>query len=311
MTQYSPGELANFQFIDEATYGVTPETALTWGGILTSAKPKVNANQDFIYGSTNRGYSDAVSGTWEIGLTLKGLARVAQSNYHWYNFWWKYGLGSTTSATEHLPSFSLQINFAIGTGYVYWLFNGCKIDKLKLSSEGHGLPIEFEAEIMSQWVSKSTTKAITGFQTITIGSDGSAPTSDLLTWTEPIEVKLGTAAPFDMSPKKWELTIDNDLARTPGIIEGADAAYYNCVSALSEGKREVEFQCTLDLEDERYNTAKLAEDNFLLHLPIDTQILSAPDGTILVGDDDLPEFKRDHMEQTLKARMMGISCSDA
>lgn len=308
MANYSPGELANFNYSAETNYGTTLTTALTWGCTVQSAKPKVNPHKAFHLGSTSRSYSDVTRGAWDIGLKLKGWARATSGGYDWRNFFATYALGSTTALTEHLGSFTGQVEFAIGAGKLYWHLNGCKIDKLKISCEGAGQIIDFDADILARWLTKGTAKAITGLQTVTVGADASEIITAMLTWSDVSQINIAAGGLVDWHPKSWSIEIDNQLTATMGNLLGADSAYYHCPRALNEGGRDIVFTCQLDLENETYNTAKLASSAITaITIPIDNDVITLSNGEILLEDDDLPEFKRDVMEQPLRIRFKSIS----
>ena len=309
MANYSPGELANFNYISEgSSYGTTPATALVWGCTTESIKPKVNAHQAFHLGSTSRSYSDVTKGAWDIGFKLKGWSRAVSSGVDWRTFFATFGMGSTTALTEHLTSFTSEVRFAIGAGYVYWHFNGCKIDKLKLACEGAGQLIDFEADIISRWVNKGTSKTITGLQSVVVGANANDVTTAILTWTGVSQINIAAGGPVDWHPKKWSIEIDNGLDVTMGNLLGADAAYYHCARAIQEGKRDIIFTCEVDLENETYNTAKLAGSAITsLTVPIDDDTITLANGEIMLEDDDLPEFKRAIMVQPLRIRFKSIA----
>jgi hypothetical protein len=93
-----------------------------------------------------------------------------------------------------------------------------------------------------------------------------------------------------------------------GNILGIDSAYYHCARDLMEGGRDITFTCQLDLENETYNTAKLAGSAITqITIPIDNDTITLSNGEILLEDDDLPEFKREIMEQPLRIRFKSIS----
>jgi hypothetical protein len=319
MAIYSPGELfADFDYITEVTYGVTPATQLIYGCTIHSVKPRVATHTTFHNGSTGRSFSDATRGAWDVGFKLKGYIRTT-GGPTWRNFFPVFGLGSTTALTEHLPSFSGQIEFKIGAARVYWMFNGCKIDKLKISCEGPGQILDFEADVIARWVEKTTTKTLAGLQAaVVVGADGATATGGMLTWETASQINIDAGGLVDWHPKSWTLEIDNHLNPSMGCLLGADAEYYHCAQALAEGGRDILFTCNLDLESETYNAAKLvksvagdapASPITSLTIPIGSAIdtITLANGIILLEDDDLPEFKHDVMEQPIRIRFKSLT----
>jgi hypothetical protein len=313
MAAYSPGEIANFYFVPETVFGTTPTDALTWGGIITEkdgAKPKVNQNKQFHRGSTSRSFSDVTKGAWNVGFKLKALARVTSGGYNWKNFWAVYALGSATALTEHLGSFTAQLERVIGASKVYWHFNGCKINKLAIACEGPGQLIEFDADILARWPNAGTAKAITGLQALTVGDDPAEITTALMTWASVSQINIAAGGLVNWYPRAWQINIDNGLKATMGNLTGADANNYPCAQSINEGGRDILFSCTLDLENETYNTAKLAGSAITaLTFIFDTFTVTLSNGELVVEDDDLPPFHREIGEQTLRIRFKSIAVS--
>ena len=310
MANYSPGELANFNYVAESPYGTTPTgTALTWGCTIQSLKPKVNSHQVFHLGSTSRSYSDVTKGAWDVGFKLKGWARATSGGYDWRNFFATYGLGSTTALTEHLGSFTGQAEFIIGAGKVYWHFNGCKIDKLTINCEGAGQIVDFEADVIARWVTESTSKTQTGLQNgIVVGADADEITTAMLTWASNSKINIAAGGLAYWYPNNWKIEIDNHLTAHMGLVYGIDTNYYPCAASIYEGVRDILFTCERDLENETYNTAKLTGQAVTaITIPMDDDTITLSDGVFLLEDDDLPEFKRDIMTQPLRAKFKSIS----
>ena len=313
MANYSPGELANFNYITEgASYGTTPVTQLVWGCTVQSAKPKVNPHKEFHLGSTSRSFSDVTTGSWDVGLKLKGWGRATSGGYTWPNFWAYYGIGSATAMTEHLGSFSAEVRFEIAAAHVYWAFNGCKINKLTIKCDGAGQIIDFEADILAQWLERSASKTLAGMQLgVVRGADAAEITTAMLTWSEVSHITIAGSAEAHWYPKSWSIEVDNFLTPSMGNVYGADTNYYHCPIALNEGKRDIIFTCELDLEDEIYNAAKLAGTAITsIKMPIGSQLITLTNGEIMFEDDDLPEFKRDSaMTQPLRIKFKTIAVS--
>lgn len=308
MAAYSPGELVNLYYVPESEYGTTPVTALTYGAVLQTGKPRTNANKAFHRGSTSRSYSDVTRGPYDIGLKVKAYARVISGGYNWTNFFAAYALGSTTALTEHLGSFTAQLEWAIGAGKVYWHLNGCKMNKLAIACEGPGQIIDFDADIIARWITKGTSKAITGLQTVTVGADPSEITTALVTWASVSQINIAAGGLVDWHPRQWKIEIDNGLKATMGNLTGADSNNYSCAQAINEGPRDILLTCTIDLENETYNTAKLANSAITaVTFVLDGYTITLSNGELLMEDDDLPEFKRDINEQPIRIRFKSIA----
>ena len=308
MAQYSPGELDKFYYVPEVAYGTTPTDALTWGCDILRCKPKINPNKEFHRLSGSRGWGAVVKGGWDIGFDLEGLAHVASGAYDWTKLWATYGMGSTTGLTTHLGSFTGQVSKTVAAATTYDYFNGCKINKLTISSDGPGKLIKFKAEVMCRWVEEDTDKNLTGLQTVAVGANASDISTAVLTWAGVSQINIAAGGLANWYPRKWELVIDNHLERHPGNITGADSADYSLTYALSEGDRDIILTATLPYEGETYTAAKKASSTITaLTLPIDNETMTLSTGEFMVEDEDWPEYSHALMDEQVRISFKSLT----
>lgn len=312
MAQYTAGEMKKLHYVPEVTYGVTPPVGdvptLTWGANCESLKGKVATHKQFHILEASRSFGSTTSETWDAGFTVKAVAQLASGAYDWRKLWAVYGLGSTSGLAEHLGSFTAQTGKVVGANQKYNWYNGCKITKLQIGAEKVGMPVGFEADVLARWFAKATTKAMTGLQALTVGADPTNISTNVLCWNGALQYNLGGAGLTTWHPKSWKLIVDNHIERHYGNLTGADTNKYPVTWALNEGKRDIDFEVVVPHEDETWIDAKLASTAMTaVTIPLDTFTLTLSNGEILLEEDDLPEYKQDLMEETIKVKFKTLS----
>lgn len=307
MAQYTAGEMKTLLYVPEASYGVTPPVGsvptLTWGANCMNLKGKCNKHHNFMPIEVGRSNFLATTDTWDAGFNVKAVAQTFSGAYDWRQLWAVYGWGSTSGLADHLGSFTAQTGKIVGSSHKYNLYNGCKISKLTLSADRAGAPFVFEADVIAQWMTPSTSKAYIGLQEFTLGADPTAIATPVLCWSGASQRKIDGVNLETWYPKDWKLTVDNKMKRHYGNIQGADDAWYPVATAVPEDEREILFECTLAHESETYTQLKLdsSEVNEIT-IPIGTETIHLFDGTILLEDEDIPEYKQGLMEETIRVR---------
>lgn len=307
MTAYTAGEIMPFDYVPEVTYGVTPTSALTWGCETIAIKGATDLKKQFIHLPGSRSFGATMTGMYEVGFNLKGYSRLTSGGYDWRNLWAHFAFGSTSGLSDHLDSLTGQIGVNIASNYAYDFYNGAKINKLTMSSTATEKAILFDADFFAQYMTKKTSKVLTGLQALTVGANPSAITTALVTWTTDPKINIAGGGLTTFRPDSWSLTVDNHLDRRPGNIVGNDTNKYPVCSGLDEGQRDIIFECKLPLEAETYSSAKLAGSavTSLVLYDIDTWDITLANGEFEAND--FPELKHQVNDQTLKIRFKSLT----
>jgi len=306
MAQYTAGELKNFYYIPEVTYGTTPTDALTYGGSTIDVKPRFSPEQTWIVQPGSRGFGAVARGVIKTGFSLQYHARVASGAYDWTDLAAVYAFGAAGGLADHLGSFTAQtgVTQAGTTHYHFW--NGCKINALTISAEGSGMPLVFDADIWARYPKYSTSKTITGLQGVTVGADPTDITTAVCSWNQTSQINLGGGGLVDWHPQRWSLAVDNHLDLVEGNITGADTLNYAIPYAMSEGERDIIFEATLASENETYSNAKIAGTAVTsLTVDIDDETITLANGEFEVGE--LGPRKQGLMEETVKIRFKSLT----
>lgn len=305
---YLPGELQNLYYVPESAYGVTPTSALVWGARLLSIAPTFDQKKQFdpLPGSRTS-YGTACNGAIECSATVRAYAKEVSGGYDWLSLWARYALGSVSGLEEHLPSFSMQIAQKVGTSYRRNLYNGCKVGKLTISTTGLGLPLEFSADIMAQYISASTSKTFAGLQAVTVGADPAEITTPELKWSANVRYNLGSGL-TDLRPDSWKLTVDNHLEAQPGVLQGSSGGPYALAAGngINEGLRDILFKWTQQAGDEVFTNARLADAPMAaITIPVGANTITLLEGTW--DDGALPERQQALYKETHRLRFRGLS----
>ncbi len=304
MAVYTAGELKDFAYVPESTYGTTPTTALTWGGKPRRIKSNNSYNVNFEPGASSRSFTDVTRGPEDAGFEIEYLARLVSGGYNWRNFAAYYAFGSTTALTDHLGSFTAQIKKTVGASNYYNFYSGCKINKLTISCDAPGKPVVFTADVWARHLCPDTDKTMSELQSMTVGADPSAISTAILTWAGVQQINIGGAA--NWYPKSWSVTIDNHLEREYGNVVGADSNKYHVTYALNEGIRDIIYEATLWSQNETYTNAKINNTAVTsVTVPLDVYTLTLSTGYFEAND--LPELKHDLMDETVKIRFKSLS----
>lgn len=309
---YMPGETRRLYYAAESSHGVTPTSALVYAGLIESLQAKVNFKVETHPAPQGRGFAYKTRGAAEVGFLYRFKPQAVSGAYNWKNFWAVYGLGASTGIQDgttsygRLGSFSALVGRTQGATSYYNLYNGCKVNQAKITAEELGKALMFEAEIFAQYISKGTSKTFTGLQSVVVGADPTIITTNPLTWNNILTANIGGAGAANIYPKKWSLTINNNLGREPGTRVGADTNKYQLAALnLSEGKRDITFEMTLPQKDESWVNAKIDDSTITITIPIDTSTITLSGGVFAA--DDLPEMKQDLAEQTVKIYFNALS----
>lgn len=308
MGRYTAGEVLPLMWIAEVTYGVTPTTAMAWGGDVISLRPDVDLDKQYIIEQGNRSFGTCTVGARKARFALKYYNRPALD---WRSLMAYYCYGSTTGLADHEGSFSALVGIKQGSSYKYNLYNGCKINKGVISCEKPGMPLVYEADVIAQWVQAAT--ALTGFSglqspaTISGGTLPTPPAAGADSWLGILQLNLNAGGLANFYPRKWSLTVDNHMEAEPGNALGADAVKYglDAGQGVNEGGRDIIFTCTKPAADETWTNAKLADLAVTaLTIPIGSRTITLSGG---VFNSNLPERKQALMDEDLEIRFNAMS----
>ena len=305
MGQYTTGELDALYYVAESAYGTTPTGALSFGGDLLSLRPTVDLRKEWIMQGANRSFGTVTKGPYKAGFSASLYNRSAVD---WRTLFAAYAFGSTSGLADHLGSFSALIGKKVGANYFYNMYNGCKISKLAISSELPGKPWVFDADVLAQHVVKSTTKAFTGLQTVTMGAYPAEPAKPILTRLVQPQINLNAGGLAAFPTKKIALTVDNHLVGQPGCKVGADSVDYplDAGENINEGDRDIIVDYTIDATNETYTNSKLADQAVTaLTIKVGAYTITLSGGVWEAND--LPELKQGLMEESGRVRFNALS----
>lgn len=309
MAAFTAGELKRLYWLEESNYGVTlASTELKYGADLTSFNNGAEPNQEIEQHADSRAYAPAscVITRMDHGFKLKqAQVRAPISGYDWTKplLYGAMGSAGGFSALGRLPSFSMLTGLTAGATSHYSIYSGCKVNSLSMSCERAGGRVMFEADVMAQYLARTTALALTGFQSKTLGSLGAIPAAAVLQWKAPFVITPSGGSARTVYPEPWTLRINNNLQRAGGAVTGADSNVYTITEQLHEGKAEIELEMKLYLED-------LTAINEMLENTAVTSVSTVIGGkTITLGSghhkvdgNAWPELKQDVMDQTLRFR---------
>lgn len=206
------------------------------------------------------------------------------------------GIGGTTSGDPLLPSRTEEIYVKDGDQWSGRAYNGCKTDKLTITADAPGGIVRFTEEVLaskSDPVYKNRAEAA--------WSSSSAPA---VQWMNGI-----TVAGTEIYPQSFEISITNNLDRDRAPNNTGKAI----TAALLEGRREIEFQADVWMEDLAYiNNAISNADvsgSVVITLGIEEPVTLTLSGVRYMADGTLPDLIQDKQRQTLRFRVADIVVS--
>jgi hypothetical protein len=304
-SQYTAGELDALYYVAESSWGVTPTGAQVFGGDLISLKPDIDLNKQFIIQASNRSFGAVSNGPYKAGFMASLYNRSAVD---WRTFFAAYAYGSTTGIADHLGSFSALVAKKVSSSYKYNLYNGCKINTLKISADKPGAPFVFDAGIKSKWVTQGTSKTFTGLQSVTMGAYPAVPAKPVDSWLTGVQINLAAGGLAAFPIKKFSFTVDNKLAGMQDLVTGADAVQYplEAGQGISEGERDMTFEYSIDSTNETYTNSKLVNQAVTaLTIKIGSYTITLSGGVWEAND--FPELKQALMEEGGKIRFNAMS----
>ena len=281
MTGYPPGSLKNFHYEAEGTYGVIPDSgSMLWGGSTTMYNPTVNPNTEFHALPGSAFFGEATKGPWDVGCTLGWKDRAASE---WHAFIAAYGFGGASAQADTVPDFTLQADVFDGSNHNWHFHNGSKIVRADINFPAPKKAVEFEVEIISQWlqiVTHASVKTISGkMQNVTPSADAAAKTGKILAWDGSSTIDLAGGGANTWHPTVLQLSLTRTMEREYGIKTGDDSVAYGVAIALHEGNAEIMLSGEVISQNQTYANSKLAGEAITaVTIPLDDETITLAGG---------------------------------
>ena len=313
MATYLGQDVKMTYWLPEASFGVTPavgsEAELYYLGEVKDFVSDENDNpeEDEL---ENRAFTEVNRGPFEYGFQMSNVkVRKASGAWDPVDFWALYTLGATDGRASDglLDSFSLITRKSTNK---FRLYNGCMVDAMSISAPGVGKSLLFQLIGRCQHRARSSTRAFTGLQDVTVGADPTDPTTKFIKW-------LGTALTIDYGGgvanltgvESWKLDIKNNLTQelfeaTPD--SGSDD--YPIVEQFDEGG----FDCTVDItrfhrDESVYDEMVDHTEDIELTLPIDETVWTLSGGYFPKQSPPDHKMGKDPLKESFQLKFNAVS----
>jgi len=292
------GDLTPVTIQTESTYGTGSGTDVLYGDVAESGnftfKDTANPYLNWRYGSRSFDPADYVTQQKDAAFTASLECRDdtgwGQIITH------AVGTGGTTVNDPLLPSRTEEIYVRDGVRWRGRTYSGCKTDKLTISADAPGGVVKFEEEVMA---SKSTSASVNSAKAIWSSSPAPA-----IQWMNGI-----TISGNDIYPQSFKLSISNNLDRVRVPNGSGDAI----TGALLEGRREIEFEADVWMEDLSYIANainnSIISGSVVITLGIDYPVTLTLSGCKYMADGTLPALIQDKQRQTIRLRAANLVMS--
>lgn len=292
------GDLTPVTINSESTYGVPSGADALYGDVAEGGhftfKDTANPYINWRYGSRSFDPSDYVTQQKDAGFSASlevrddtGWGQIITNAV---------GTGGTTVDDPTLPFRTEAIYVKEGAKWRGRTYNGCKTDKLTISADAPGGVVKFEEEVMA---SKSSSALLNSAKSVWTSVNAPA-----VQWMNGI-----TLAGDDIYPQSFKLTITNNLDRVRVPNGTGDAI----TGALLEGRREIEFEADIWMEDLSYianainNSAPAS--GIVITLGIDNPVTLTLSGVRWMADGQHPALIQDKQRQTIRLRAANLVMS--
>lgn len=292
---YTAGDLKSLQTITETIYGTTPTGVLSYAGDLktvSGGSTNMNAVKQRYGGS--RTFDEMTYEPTSFGYSANFNVKNVLKTKDWATTWGTYTLGALTGPIRKLPTFSTMI---CGSPTVFNLASGCMVNSFKMSSNGLGTPIEFDADVVCRQLRASTTRAFTN-PVVTVGADAPTTTESIIHTLE-----FPTINAVKSPVKSWNLTINNQVFGVPD--KQGDEMLANGFCLASEGV-EISFTATKQAGNETWTALKLAKtDGITVTIPVGLRTITLTGGAVM--GNDFPTRAQAQYDETLNMEFKGIT----
>jgi len=251
---FTAGDLSPLMVVAETVYGTTPETGWFFGLESTKVTPTDSNNQyQARWGGDRSINSDAmVSRSLEAGFNMD-FDIPGLTNWIEPVFSTAFGASAGTTKTGDLPSFSAVVQVAENN----ILYNGCKIDTLKMSCAKPRDVVQCNASVMASYRAPVVAGEVTGLQDLTL----TLPDVATRTMYAPVQwVKAMVLDGVTIYPQSFEINLSNGLSdgRELGVMVGADTNNYYGTRAIRGGGRTIEVSLSMFFKDWAYMATELS-----------------------------------------------------
>lgn len=292
------GDLTPVTIQTESTYGTGSGTDVLYGDVAESGnftfKDTANPYLNWRYGSRSFDPADYVTrqkdAAFSASLECRDDTGWGQIITH------AVGIGGTTVNDPLLPSRTEEIYVKDGDKWRGRKYPGCKTDKLTISADAPGGVVKFEEEVMA---SKSSSAMLNAAKAVWTSSPAPA-----IQWMNGI-----TISGNDIYPQSFKLSISNNLERFRAPDESGEVI----TMALLEGRREIEFEADVWMEDLSYIANAINNSiitgSVVITLGIDNPVTLTLSGVRWMADGALPSLIQDKQRQTLRLRAAALVMS--
>lgn len=286
------GDLTPVTIKSETTYGMPAGDPIYYGDVTDGGnftfKDTPNPYISWRYGSrsfvpdnyVNQAVDAAFSASLEVRDT-DGWQQIITNAV---------GTGGTTIGDPQLPSRSEYIHVVDGATWKGRCYYGSKTDRLTISADVPGGIVKFEEDVMAS-LSEPVSLA-------TAISAWTADTYNAVQWTDGI--KIGST---DIYPQSFKLTISNNLERSREV---------SFTHALLEGRREIEFEADVWMEDLTYlnnDIGNVSVGNITIKLGFVYQKTLTLSGCKYMADGNRTGLIQDKQRQTIRIRAANLVIS--
>ena len=291
------GDLTPVTIQTESTYGTGSGTDVLYADVAEGGnftfKDTANPYLNWRYGSRSFDPSDYV--TRQKDAAFSAVLEVRDDTGWDQIIEYAVGIGGTTSGDPLLASRTEQIFVKDGDKWRGRTYAGCKTDKLTISADAPGDIVKFSEEVMA---SKSTSAMVSSAKAVWTNTPAPA-----VQWMNGI-----TVSGNEIYPQSFSLSISNNLERNR-IPNNGDAI----TGALLEGRREIEFEAEVWMEDLTYIANainnSIISGSIVITLGIDYPVTLTLSGCKYMADGTLPGLIQDKQRQTLRFRVANIVVS--
>ena len=292
------GDLTPVTIQTESTYGTGSGTDVLYADVAEGGnftfKDTANPYLNWRYGSRSFDPSDYV--TRQKDAAFSAVLEVRDDAGWDQIIDYAVGIGGTTSGDPLLASRTEEIYVKDGDKWRGRTYAGCKTDKLTISADAPGGIVKFSEEVMA---SKSTSAMVSSAKAVWANAPAPA-----VQWMNGI-----TVSGNEIYPQSFELRITNNLDRVRVPNGSGDAI----TGALLEGRREIEFEADVWMEDLSYiaNAVNnsIITGSIVITLGIDYPVTLTLSGCKYMADGTLPGLIQDKQRQTIRIRAANIVVS--
>ena len=290
------GDLTPVIVNEETTYGTPTGDPTLYGDVAEGGRftftDNPNPHLAWRYGSRSFDPTDYVTQQKDASYTASLEVRDIPS---WYGIINNATGVMGTQGDPLLPSTTKEI--CVKTGASAWQgrqYCGCKTNKLTISADAPGGVVKFEEEVMA---SKSV--PVTRNSALALWKSDNSPA---VQWMNGI-----TLNGSDIYPQSFSLSISNNLDRIRVPNNG------NAITgALLEGRREMEFEADIWMEDLSYVANSINNSSpsgsIVVTLGIDNAVALTLGGLRWISDSH-PDLIQDKQRQKLKFRATSLNLS--